>query len=718
MTRLIFRLSWALRIRGRFPHFQCGVLRRLSKYDCLLLFAVALYSLFFSAITTLRMYALETYAYDLGIYNQAMYTALTGKGFFSYTPDLIAVPTGSIFGVHFSPLLILLLPLYAIRPSPATLLVLQSVFLALGAIPLYFIAKSKLRSEKLGLFFAVLYLMNPALQGVNWYDFHPEAFIILPFLVALYSFDLRRWGAYFLSFGLLLSTIEAAAVLGAAMGVYGLLRIRDRKLEPDNRRWVLRVSAITIFGSLLWFLLSTSVILHFNPNNLYLGNGSSEWQVLGARSLVNVPIQVLTRPTSALSAIAYDLPSKELYVVLLLAPLLFLPFLSPRTVAMIFPWLAIALLSNYPPYYELATQYPAYLLAPIFYGSVLGLGKLEAPLRHHLTPRFFKSVATGLGVSCLIFVLLSSPLVPWALGRYPQLYYGAPGINDHTQLVNYLVGIIPPDASVMVSNNIFPLVSSRQYAYTPPTSVAFPRGTSFRSQLESTVSNVEYILLDFVTSTIDTSIVLSDSLVKADFGLLAYGDGAFLLKRGVSGNGVMLKPFQKLFSPDSLGHVQYDSIINDPRATNHHALMFSGPGGIDFWYGPYLFLPPGDYVVSFDLGTDGPVSGEILTLPVLLWPSPVIAKVEGDNSSWYHLIFSIGEPDSKLTLVTRTILGQEFSGQRQYQRFQVFFNATTLGVYEFPGLNVKTNEHLYLDQVAIDQVASSSEFDSGLVFQK
>lgn len=62
------------------------------------------------------MYALQTYAYDLGNYNQAIYTTASGTGFLYYTADLLANPLGSIFGVHISIALLEILPIYIFFP--------------------------------------------------------------------------------------------------------------------------------------------------------------------------------------------------------------------------------------------------------------------------------------------------------------------------------------------------------------------------------------------------------------------------------------------------------------------------------------------------------------------------------------------------------------------------------------------------------------------------
>jgi len=91
------------------------------------------YVILLTFYSILKHYSFKTYAHDLGIYSQALNTFLKGD-FFYETPDLIHNPSGSFFGVHFSPILFMIVPLYAIYPHPETLFFIQSLFLGLAAI--------------------------------------------------------------------------------------------------------------------------------------------------------------------------------------------------------------------------------------------------------------------------------------------------------------------------------------------------------------------------------------------------------------------------------------------------------------------------------------------------------------------------------------------------------------------------------------------------------
>src|SRR6185295_17342268 len=100
----------------------------------LLALLIAAYALTFSwvCVTKYRFYLYRDF--DLAIFTQATHGLLHGS--------LVSSIRGmNWLGDHSSLVLFLVLPIYAIAQHTATLLVLQSVALALGAIPVFRIAR-------------------------------------------------------------------------------------------------------------------------------------------------------------------------------------------------------------------------------------------------------------------------------------------------------------------------------------------------------------------------------------------------------------------------------------------------------------------------------------------------------------------------------------------------------------------------------------------------
>ncbi|MCJ7469449.1 DUF2079 domain-containing protein, partial [Candidatus Bathyarchaeota archaeon] len=76
--------------------------------------AIGVYTLTFSYFTIMKHYEFRSYAWDLGIFNQSFWTTLYEGRFFYNNVELLVNPSGSFFGIHFSPILFLILPIYAV----------------------------------------------------------------------------------------------------------------------------------------------------------------------------------------------------------------------------------------------------------------------------------------------------------------------------------------------------------------------------------------------------------------------------------------------------------------------------------------------------------------------------------------------------------------------------------------------------------------------------
>jgi uncharacterized membrane protein len=179
------------------------------KHQGALLMAVSMitYVVVLSAYTISKHNSFSTYAWDLGIFNQGFWTTVNLDSVFYYTCELHLVPSGSFFGIHFSPILYTLVPFYYLFQGAESLLVAQSILIALSAIPVYMIARTWFDEGYSGLL-ASLYLLNPALHGVNCYDFHVQAFLPLILGYLLYFTIKKNWGGIIISANLAMAVQE------------------------------------------------------------------------------------------------------------------------------------------------------------------------------------------------------------------------------------------------------------------------------------------------------------------------------------------------------------------------------------------------------------------------------------------------------------------------------------------------------------------------------
>ena len=132
------------------------------------------------------------------------------------------------FGNHVNVTTVLLVPFYWLGAGPLFLSELQTVALALGAVPVWLIARDRLRSAWAALAIAVAYLLYPSIEWVNWWHFHPDALAVTPLLFAYWFAGRGRWKAYAVAVALVLFAKEDAAMVVVVLGLLVAVRWNRR----------------------------------------------------------------------------------------------------------------------------------------------------------------------------------------------------------------------------------------------------------------------------------------------------------------------------------------------------------------------------------------------------------------------------------------------------------------------------------------------------------
>lgn len=686
-----------------------------SLWNRLLVVSVVIYGIVFSVLTALRIYALSAFAWDLGIYNQAMYTTVASGRFFGIT-GIPGEPTQSLFGSHFSPILLLLLPPYALFPSPVTLVVIQSWGVAAAAFPLYLLAQAVLKTNRVAFAFALVFLLSPATQGVNWFDFHPEAFLLPTMGAALFFLETRRWTWFGVASILALSTIEFASLLLAALAFSGLLGEWYRTRRPDEEKDSAKVRALVValVLSIVWFLAAGLATRALNPASSTLGGVSSEWSILGAPNVGSVPIQILLRPDLAVAALLYAGMGKLWYLLVLFLPVEFLTLRSPRATFCCLPWLTLSLFSNLPSYYLVGNQYPAFVLPFVFYGAILGLARPWTPpqavsrafrrLRQALEiPRAQQGTIRVMIVVTVVLLLVVSPLGPWAVGSDDTGRF--PVVTSHDVAILGLFNRVAPDASVLTQNNLYPLLSSRVNARFAPVNRVFLPGTSFNATMNAWAASTDYVLVDPESSFVEAALLFYWPGIAANYSLVGAADGALLLERGTHGISAF-NPLERTFSPQKVVVVN-GSLVHDPAASTGVALLHPNITTSHFWYGPFVILPPGSYRVSYRLKVDRVSLGTVVGLPVLFHPVQINATILSIAAGTQQVFFAMDELSSQTYVGVHTVTTAEFPQVDTYAWISTQFNVTTLGIYEFPGHNASGSVQLWFDELVVAQTAAS-----------
>lgn len=578
--------------------------------------SIAIYTIAFSSITIVRHNTYSSNAWDLGIFDQSLWSTLNYGRLLWNTPEL-----GSHFGFHFEPILFVILPVYAIYQSPLTLLIIQSLVIGLGAIPVYWLAKDEL-GRFAGTSFAMLYLLHPALHGVNWFEFHSEAFMPVLLLLSFYYFKRRRWTTYFVFLFLALMCKETVSVVVVPLGLYFLWLRRKTfmnllRREKSDRKNTLEViiAIVTIFLGAAWFAVAMTIISHFNPQGYVFIDAYARF----GENFPSIIFNILRNPIYALEVAFTPLNAKLAFLFVLFAPLAFLSFLDAPSLSISFPYLATLLLSIKTPQYQIGYQYPAPLIPFIFVSAIYGVKRLAK--RKKAVNYGFVKKPLFLMALCSSILLCSQVFYAWT----PFMRGLATMTPPHQEALNLCISMIPPYASVSTQGNIFPHVSHRLNAYP-----FFEQGTEY-ILVDSMYGNY-WLPIPLEQKSLKT--VLPDLVENDTYGILVAVDGIWLLKMNYSGeqlklpfnNGLKAKFYNNLHAS---GEVAFEEVFFKlDRSWNEYSLFPKvNNANFSLRVEGYLYSPEaGNYTFKFE--SDGILRlyiGEQLVFNWNLWP-PTLHK--------------------------------------------------------------------------------------------
>ncbi|GIV76185.1 MAG: hypothetical protein KatS3mg050_0579 [Litorilinea sp.] len=485
-------LRWIQASRPHFPRLLLAV-------------AVLAYALTFAHLTLTRYAAFEARALDMGNMHQAIWNTWQGRWF-----HLTNQPgTVNRLSLHVEPILLPISWLYWIHSGPETLLVLQAVVVALGAIPLFALARLRLGNEWLALAPALAFLLNPAIQAANWLEFHPVTLAPTFFMAAFY-FLLRRQTAWYALFAVLAASCkEELALLVLMMGLYAAI---------FQRRY--RLATLTVLFAAGWAYLAVFVIqTTFAAGNIHWGRYAYLGETPGQMLLT-----LFTRPDVVLAQLqAADALG---YLGQLLFPVAFLSLLAPEILLLALPSLAINLLADFPPMHQVNELiYAAPIVPFVMMAATVGmarLGRLGQMLWRHLSGKDARGTTPPIAGQALGALLL----LAFALTAQ-RLYGYLPGggqyqlftVTEHHRRAAAIIAQIPPEARVSAQDRLNPHVSGRETVY------IFPR-----------IDDADTIFLDVTgpawpqhPSDLRTTVA---ELLAGDFGVAAADDGYLLLRKG------------------------------------------------------------------------------------------------------------------------------------------------------------------------------------------
>ena len=390
-------------------------------------------------ITLLLHNSYHTYAFDLGAFTQTLKYTLQGK--ILWHPSIGV----SELAHHFSPILLLLVPVYWLFPYAQTLLVVQGITLGFSGYLVYVLARELKYSHKVGLIIEALFFVNPLVWGVALFDFHPVVFAIPALLVMFLGLKRQNWVLFGCGLFLALISREDAIVAIGAFGVTLLIYNYVKTRKVDRISLVLIASAVVAAAMTLAVSAATStgqspIILSYFTNR-YEYVDQSLWQTFLA------VLQTIFSSGTLFLFCAYLVPLGCL-------PLLALQWSIPGLVIML-----SSVLSTRVEQHAQLHQYPAAAIPFLFMAFMVALPRLkEDPLVRYLMKQTQGRIQ---GYSLVLLIIASASII--SMGRIRDVRLE----NKHEKAIDRVIAAIPDGVTVTANNYILPHLCARTDTYMP-----------------------------------------------------------------------------------------------------------------------------------------------------------------------------------------------------------------------------------------------------------
>ncbi|HVA89744.1 MAG TPA: DUF2079 domain-containing protein [Chloroflexota bacterium] len=477
-----------------------------------------LYVVVFCAMSFRRYDAFLMHSLDMGNMEQAIWNTFHGNPFhFTNMRQHIRVEafgTDTRLSFHVEPILLPLSLVEIFAAGPKALLVLQTLVLASGAFAAQRMARRHLAPSRLAqVAFPAAYLLFPALQAANLYEFHPVTLAAPLLFWALDFADLRR-PAPFALFGL--AALGTKEEIGLVVALMALWSIR-RGMPP---RFALVMAGICTAWSLIAVLVIVPAAQRHEHSTVtsspYLTRYLNRGLTAPGQYVHVTPGDVVRYWVSHPKELADNVlgAPKRGYVQRLLAPVAYLSLLSPFTLLISLPSFLLIIFSTDQHMYGGLGHYSAEFVGIVVGSAILGLAWLAVYLAGRgISRRRVITVGSG-------FLLLMSVANTRVNGFTPlTATYEWPPISAHVRLTDQMLSLIPPDASVSAQDTLDPHLSDRGGIYLFPDT-----------------KDARYVALDVSANPIPSSPDSQHSIVvgmldSRGWDVLFADDGLLLLRR-------------------------------------------------------------------------------------------------------------------------------------------------------------------------------------------
>lgn len=490
-------------------------------------------------------------SYDQGIFNQVFWNGTHGNFFQSTLSSQLStnvvhsqeVPNVSYhrLGQHFTPALLLWLPIYYLFPHPATLTVLQAIFITAAGLVLYALGRIYLEPA-IAFFITLSFYGANAVLGPSLANFHDISQIPLFVFSLLWAMEKRRWWLFSILTVCTLAVREDSGITLFGVGVYLIL----------SRRYP-KIGLIVCSLSFLYIIALTNLIMPLFSEDIakrFMLERFGQYAEGESASTLEIIWGMVSNPWRLLVQLVTPVGKTVTYLLGQWLPLAFIPVVAPAAWAIaLFPLLKL-LLGQGESVLAISIRYAMSITPGLFYGAILwwagqGFANFNRPLKNckprKLYPQFRRFWVFCICLS-LLFTVTSNPsrtlyfLIPDSI--QPWVYVSAPEQWQRAGQIRSVLNKIPSNASVSATTSLIPHLSSRREVIRLP-------GLQFKNDAEEVIS-VRYIVADLWRSEryspafredrwwLETITHLIEDVTQRNlYGIVEFNNGVVLLQKDV-----------------------------------------------------------------------------------------------------------------------------------------------------------------------------------------
>ena len=428
----------------------------------------------YALLAILRYERRESMSWDLGIFTEAV------RDYAHFQAPMVGIrgQNMNLLGDHWHPILMLLGPFFRVFPSPVTLLVAQSVLLALAAVPLTRTAIDFVGRHQ-GYAIGIAYGLSWGVVQAANFDFHEVAFAVPAIAFSLCAY-IRGENLKTILWALpLLFVKEDLALLVPIIIAMVVARTRfpGRSVAQGGV-----IACGVALGILTTSFLVKVVIPHFNPNGIY--EYWNEGGCLDPKLHTGVGKLLTCVPQQFVNGLG----DKESTVLMTLLPVAFIALRSPLALLAV-PALVARFVNVMPSYWGTNFHYSVVPMVVVFAAAVHGLILMrESRERDAANPRgapesrtWLRTIGDAQLKHGAVAMLAVAAALTQSFPLQDLLHHQTWFPNARAKAIKRAEAAVPPGVTVETTVEMLPALAARDQALwignaniiVPPDYVAF-----------------------------------------------------------------------------------------------------------------------------------------------------------------------------------------------------------------------------------------------------